>query len=152
MSPAQEEDSSLQTSAAVPRYHAPFLTVYSKMSSITEISFEEVELLLITEMAMSMENGRADLLLTRCYHYFIAVIGASEIPFGHFLRHPLSGNGNVCKISSSQKSCRSGCKSDPHPWKLQWSRTASGQPSWSLPVRLRCCSNTSYHSKNFSSM
>lgn len=33
------------------------------MGIIAEISFEEADLLLITEMAMTMENGRVDLLL-----------------------------------------------------------------------------------------
>lgn len=62
----------------MPRYHASSLIAYSKLRSITEISFEEVELLLIMEMAMRMENGREDLLLICYYDYFKAVIEASE--------------------------------------------------------------------------
>jgi len=85
MSLAQKEGSSLQTTAGVPRYHAPFLIVYSKMRSIAEISFEEVELLLIIEMAMRLENGRVDLLLICYYDYFKAVIEASENSIWPFL-------------------------------------------------------------------
>lgn len=55
------------------------------MRSIAEISFEEVELLLITEMAMRMENGRVDLLLICCYDYFKAVIEASGNTIWPFL-------------------------------------------------------------------
>lgn len=55
------------------------------MGSIAEISFEEADLLLITEMAMTMENGRVDLLLICYYDYFKAVIEASEISIWPFL-------------------------------------------------------------------
>lgn len=71
MSLAQEESRNLQTTTGVPRYRAPFLIAYSKLRSIAEKkSFEEVELLLITEMAVRMENGRVDLLLICHYDYF----------------------------------------------------------------------------------
>lgn len=85
MSLTQKEGSSLQTTAGVPRYHAPFLIAYSKLRSIAEKSFEEVELLLIREMAMRMENGRVDLLLICHYDYFKAVIEPSENSIWPFL-------------------------------------------------------------------
>lgn len=88
MSLAQKEGSSLQTTAGVPRYSAPFLAVYSKMRSTTETSFEESELLLITAIAMRMENGRVDLLI--CYYdHFKAVIEASGNSIWSFLVTPL---------------------------------------------------------------
>lgn len=89
MSLAQKGGSSLQTTAGVPRYSAPFLAVYSKMSSTTEISFEELELLLITAVAMRMEKGRVDLLLICYYDHFKAVIEASGHSIWSFLVTPL---------------------------------------------------------------
>lgn len=89
MSLSQKEGSSLQTTAGVPRYSAPFLAAYSKMRSTTEISFEESELLLITAIAMRMENGRVDLLLICYYDHFKAVIEASGNSIWSFLVTPL---------------------------------------------------------------
>lgn len=59
------------------------------MRSTTEISFEELELLLITAIAMRMENGRADLLLICYYDHFKAVIEASGNSIWSFLVTPL---------------------------------------------------------------
>lgn len=88
MSLAQKDGITLQTTAGVPRYSAPFLAVYSKRRSTTKISFEESELLLITAIAMRMENGRVDLLI--CYYdHFKAVIEASGNSIWSFLVTPL---------------------------------------------------------------
>lgn len=88
MSLAQKDGITLQTTAGVPRYSAPFLAVYSKRRSTTKISFEESELLLITATAMRMENGRVDLLI--CYYdHFKAVIEASGNSIWSFLVTPL---------------------------------------------------------------